>query len=90
MKPTNQEINETITYEIVYPQHRSLDSVYVRVVRNGKSCTCCFTDLIESEQKAYLHTLDRDELERMCMLMASAVRGIGDLFGLSFVGMEDA
>lgn len=75
--------------EIIYPQLRSLDSVYVRVVRNGKAQTCSFTDLIEPEQKDYLQTLDREGLERMCMLMAGAVRGIGDLFGLSFVGMED-
>ena len=75
--------------EVVYPTPRSLDSVYVRVERNGKGQTLSFTDLIEPEQQKYLATLDRDGLERMCMLMASAVRGIGDLFGLSFVGMEE-
>ena len=37
--------------EIIYPEPRSLDSVYVRVVRNGKSCTRSFTDLIEIEQQ---------------------------------------
>ena len=84
MKPTNQETNEN------YPEPRSLDGVYVRVTRNGKECTRSFTDLIEPEQKHYLDSLDRDGLEMMCMLMASAVRGIGDLFGLSFVGTEDA
>ena len=84
MKPINPETNE-----IIYPEPRSLDSVYVRVSRNGKSCTRSFTDLIETEQKSYLDTLDRDGLERMCMLMAGAVRGIGDLFGLSFVGTEE-
>ena len=75
--------------EVVYPTPRSLDSVYIRVERNGKGQTLSFTDLIEPEQQKYLATLDRDGLERMCMLMASAVRGIGDLFGLSFVGMEE-
>ena len=75
--------------EVVYPKPRSLDSVYIRVERNGKGQTLSFTDLIEPEQQKYLATLDRDGLERMCMLMASAVRGIGDLFGLSFVGMEE-
>ena len=75
--------------EIIYPEPRSLDSVYIRVVRNGKSCSRCFTDLIEPEQQKYLATLDREGLERMCILLAVAVRGIGDLFGLSFVGMED-
>ena len=80
---------ETNQSEVIYPVPRSLDSVYVRVERNGKSQTLSFTDLIEPEQQKYLATLDRDGLERMCMLMAGAVRGIGDLFGLSFVGMEE-
>ena len=80
---------ETNQNEVIYPTPRSLDSVYVRVERNGKGQTLSFTDLIEPEQQKYLATLDRDGLERMCMLMASAVRGIGDLFGLSFVGMEE-
>ena len=80
---------ETNPSEVIYPTPRSLDSVYVRVERNGKGQTLSFTDLIEPEQQKYLATLDRDGLERMCMLMASAVRGIGDLFGLSFVGMEE-
>ena len=80
---------ETNQSEVIYPKPRSLDSVYVRVERNGKSQTLSFTDLIEPEQQKYLATLDRDGLERMCMLMAGAVRGIGDLFGLSFVGMEE-
>ena len=80
------EMNQS---EVVYPTPRSLDSVYVRVERNGKGQTLSFTDLIEPEQQKYLATLDRDGLERMCMLMASAVRGIGDLFGLSVVGMEE-
>ena len=80
---------ETNQSEVIYPKPRSLDSVYVRVERNGKGQTLSFTDLIEPEQQKYLATLDRDGLERMCMLMASAVRGIGDLFGLSFVGMEE-
>ena len=80
---------ETNQNEVIYPTPRSLDSVYVRVERNGKSQTLSFTDLIEPEQQKYLATLDREGLERMCMLMAGAVRGIGDLFGLSFVGMEE-
>jgi hypothetical protein len=80
---------ETNQSEVIYPKPRSLDSVYVRVERNGKGQILSFTDLIEPEQQKYLATLDREGLERMCMLMAGAVRGIGDLFGLSFVGMEE-
>ena len=59
--------------EIIYPEPRSLDSVYVRVVRDGKSCTRSFTDLTESEQQNYLATLDREGLERMCILMICVV-----------------
>ena len=80
---------ETNQNEVIYPTPRSLDSVYVHVERNGKGQTLSFTDLIEPEQQKYLAALDREGLERMCMLMAGAVRGIGDLFGLSFVGMEE-
>lgn len=80
---------ETNQSEVIYPTPRYLDGVYVRVERNGKGQTLSFTDLIEPEQQKYLATLDRDGLERMCILMAGAVRGIGDLFGLSFVGMEE-
>ena len=80
---------ETNQSEVIYPKPRSLDSVYVRVERNGKGQTLSFTDLIEPEQQKYLATLNREGLERMCILMAGAVRGIGDLFGLSFVGMEE-
>ena len=49
--------------EIIYPEPRSLDSVYVRVVRNGKSCARSFTDLIEIEQQKYLETLRKDNAD---------------------------
>lgn len=79
------DINE---YEEVYPAPRNLDSVFVQVTRNGRVYNRCFTDLTDGEQKEYLQTLSTEGLECMCMLMAGAVRGIGDLFGLSFVGAE--
>ena len=41
---------ETNQSEVIYPKPRSLDSVYVRVERNGKGQTLSFTDLIEPEQ----------------------------------------
>lgn len=55
---------ETNQNEVIYPTPRSLDSVYVRVERNGKGQTLSFTDLIEPEQQKYLATLDREGLER--------------------------
>lgn len=75
--------------ENTYPEPRWLDSVFIRVSRSGKICNRCFTDLNEAEQKAYLATLDHDGVEQLCMLMAGAVRGIGDLFGLTFAGSEE-
>ena len=76
---------ENNMHEEIYPVPRNLDSVFVRVTRNGRVYNRCFTDLTDDEQKTYLQTLNTEGLERMCMLMAGAVRGIGDLFGLSFV-----
>lgn len=75
--------------ENTYPEPRCLDSVFITVSRNGKTYTRCFTDLNEAEQKAYLATLGYEGVKRLCMLMAGAVRGIGDLFGLTFAGSEE-
>jgi len=75
--------------ENTYPEPRNLDSVFVRVERDGKMVNRCFTDLTEVEQQKFLATLDHGGVERLCLLMASAVRGIGDLFGLTFAGSED-
>lgn len=72
-----------------YPALRWLDSVYVSVERNGTSCTRCFTDLTNEEQEIYLGNMDFEGVKELCMLMAGAVRGIGDIYGLSFVGLED-
>ena len=72
-----------------YPELRWLDSVYVEVERAGSVVTRCFTDLTAEEQERYLTTLSPDEVAQLCMHMASAVRGIGDIYGLSFVGIEE-
>ena len=72
-----------------YPELRWLDSVYVKVQRNGKMCTRCFTDLTADEQDKFLESMDFEGVKRLCLLMAGAVRGIGDIYGLSFVGAEE-
>lgn len=72
-----------------YPELRWLDSVYVKVERDGVFVSRCFTDLTTEEQECYLNTLTHDEVVRLCLHMASAVRGIGDIYGLSFVGVEE-
>lgn len=78
--------NET---EDQYPQLRWLDSVYVEVERKGRKVKRCFTDLTNEEQEAYLGSMDFEGVKALCMLMAGAVRGIGDIYGLSFVGLEE-
>ncbi|MGN0313950.1 MAG: hypothetical protein ACI4EG_04060 [Fusicatenibacter sp.] len=35
-----------------------------------------------------MSTLAVDEIKKLCLLMAGAVRGIGDIYGLSFVGED--
>lgn len=72
-----------------YPELRWLDSVYIQVMRSGKQCTRCFTDLTEQEQRAYLEALDAEGVKELCSLMANTVRGIGDLFQLKFEGVEE-
>ena len=72
-----------------YPELRWLDSVYVKVERGGVFVTRCFTDLTADEQEGYLNTLTHEEVARLCLHMASAVRGIGDIYGLSFVGADE-
>lgn len=72
-----------------YPELRWLDSVFVEVAREGKQLTRCFTDLTEAEQTEYLNTLDEAGVKRLCILMANTVRGIGDLFGMKFAGVEN-
>ena len=75
--------------EIEYPELRWLDSEIVEVVRGGKTVRRCFTDLTTAEQDAFLSGLDAHEVKRLCLLMAGAVRGIGDIYGLAFVGVEE-
>lgn len=72
-----------------YPELHWLDSVFVQIIRSGKQFTRCFTDLTEQEQKNYLDTLNVDGVKELCTLMANTVRGIGDLFGMKFTGLEE-
>lgn len=75
--------------EAEYPKLRWLDSEIVEVERGGKTLKRCFTDLTTEEQSAYLDALAPAEVKRLCLLMGGAVRGIGDIYGLSFVGLEE-
>lgn len=74
--------------KVLYPRPRWLDSEIVEVKHGGQLTRRCFTDLTTEEQANYLSTLAVDEIKKLCLLMAGAVRGIGDIYGLSFVGED--
>ena len=61
-----------------YPIERNLDGVYFRVMRNGKGFSICFTDLTAEEQDNILSGYEKDQLLRMCKILAEALRQMGD------------
>ncbi len=61
-----------------YPIERDLDGIFFRVMRGGQSVARCFTDLNNDEQTSVLAKYDKDSLVRFCMILATALRGIGD------------
>ena len=67
------------------PMIRELDGIYNRVERNGIFHSLSFTDLTEVEQQKFLNRLDTDGLQRMCKLLANALREIGDQLDISRV-----
>lgn len=66
------------------PVQRNLDPVYVRVVRDERHVNRCFSDLTINEQQLFLNSLDKTGLKRMAMVMAEALRNIGDELDLHF------
>jgi len=66
----------------IYPKERELDGIFYRVKRNGKSYSICFSDLTEQEQDKILADYDEESLRRMCKILASTLRTIGDQFGI--------
>ena len=61
-----------------YPLERNLDGIYYRMVHDGKVFNKCFTDLTEEDQKNILEGYEKDQLIRMCQLLAGTLRQIGD------------
>ena len=64
------------------PVKRNMDSVYIFAKRNGESVPCCFTDCTTEEQQEFLDDLSVEGLKEMCFILANALRGIGDHFGV--------
>ena len=60
------------------PERRDLDRVYFRVIRQGKYVSLCFSDLKRSEQEEVIASYDADALRRLCFVLSSSLRQIGD------------
>ncbi len=70
------------TEKEIYPMQRNLDGVYYRTERDGKFADVCFTDLTTEEQDSFLETLEKEQLIRMCHLLANQLRIMGDQLDL--------
>lgn len=66
----------------VIPVCRNLDSVYYRVVRDGKHVSLCFSDLTETEQDWIMAGYDAEQLRRLCRQLCTSLRQIGDALDL--------
>lgn len=64
------------------PETRDLDGIYVQVVRKGKKTYRCFSDLSINEQKAFMSKLNKEGLERLCLLMTHTLRDVADCLNL--------
>ena len=65
-----------------YPTKRGLDGVFFRVERDGKWDSICFTDLTEEEQRKQMENRSKDWLEELAVILAQAVRDMGDAFNI--------
>ena len=61
-----------------YPVERNLDGIYFRVTRDGTGFSICFTDLTAEEQGNILNGYEKDQLLRMCKILAETLRKVGD------------
>ncbi|MBR1810048.1 MAG: nucleotidyltransferase domain-containing protein [Clostridia bacterium] len=60
-----------------FPSKRFLDEAFCAVMRNGKKEDISFSDLKVDEQLQYLSTLNRKEIEGLCLFLADTIRGLG-------------
>ena len=63
---------------VQYPVERNLDGIYFRVTHDGKGLSKCFMDLTQEEQNNILNGYEKDQLLRMCKILAETLRRIGD------------
>jgi hypothetical protein len=65
-----------------YPIIRNLDGVYYLVERNGARVPRCFSDLTLEEQQEKTDQLDEIGLRCLCLILAGALREIGNQFDI--------
>lgn len=70
------EVMDEKKNDIVFPTVLECDGVYVRVNRNGKYISRCFSDLTKIEQEQFLATLDIEGLKRLCQILSMALRNL--------------
>jgi hypothetical protein len=61
-----------------YPEKRDLDGVYFRVCRDSHWQSICFSDMTKEERSQIMAGRSEDWLQRMCEILASTIRQIGD------------
>ena len=65
-----------------YPEPRGLDSLKVRVKRQGKICNLTFTDLCEDEQLFALSCMSKEEIKTLMMQLACSMQRLVNLFDI--------
>lgn len=65
-----------------YPEPRGLDSLKVRVKRQGKICKLTFTDLCEEEQLFALSCMSKEEIKTLMMQLASSMQRLVNMFDI--------
>lgn len=58
--------------------NRNLDGVYFRIKRDNKWENICFSDMSTEERLEVLKNKDNEFLKRLCLIMAEALRQLGD------------
>ena len=62
--------------------NRELDSVYFRILRNGKWKPVCFSDLTNEEMDQQLQERTNEWLIDLSKILGKALRQLGDEFNL--------
>ena len=59
---------------------RNLDGVYLRVKRDGKWQSICFSDLTKEEMEQALENRTKEWIIKLCIHLGETIKTIGDMF----------